>query len=47
MNDLVVLNAPLNFVSCEVVVLFIELVLERIAELLNAILDELGVNAEC
>lgn len=47
MDDLVVFNPALNFVTNGVVVLFVELILESIAELLDAILDELGVNAEC
>jgi len=46
-DDLVVLNAALNFVRDRAVVLFVKLILESIAELLDAILDELGVNAEC
>ena len=47
MDDLVVLNPALNFVSYGAVVLFVELLLERIAEFLDAILNELGVSAEC
>jgi hypothetical protein len=45
MDDLVVLNPALNFESYGVVVLFVELILESLAELLNAILDKLGVSA--
>ncbi len=45
MDDLVVLNAALNFVRNRAVVLFVKLILESIAELLDAILDELGVSA--
>ena len=47
MDDLVVLNAPLNFVSCGSVVLFVELLLESIAEFLDTIFDKFGVSAEC
>ncbi len=47
MDDLVVLNSALNFVSYGAVVLFVELLLERIAEFLDTIFDELGVSAEC
>jgi hypothetical protein len=47
MDDLVVLNSSLNFVTNGVVVLFIELILESLAELLDAILDKFGVSAEC
>jgi hypothetical protein len=39
MDYLVVLNASLNFVSYRAVVLFVELLLESFAELLDAILD--------
>jgi len=46
-DDLVVLNAALNFESYGAVVLFVELLLERIAEFLDTIFDELGVSAEC
>ena len=47
MDDLVVLNSAFNFVSYGVVVLFVELILESLAELLDAILDKLSVSAEC
>jgi hypothetical protein len=47
MDDLVVLDTSLNFVSYGVVVLFVELILESLAKLLNAILDKFGVSAEC
>ena len=47
MDDLVVLDASLNFESYGVVVLLIELILESLAELLDAILDKFGVSAEC
>ena len=47
MDDLVVFNAPLNFESYGAVVLFVELVLERITEFLDTIFDEFGVSAEC
>ena len=47
MDDLVVLNPALNFVTDGVVVLFVELILESLAELLDAIFDELSVSAEC
>jgi hypothetical protein len=47
MDDLVVFNAPLNFESYRAVVLFVELVLERIAEFLDTIFDKFGVSAEC
>jgi hypothetical protein len=47
MDDLVVLNAALNFESCWAVVLFVELLLERIAEFLDTIFDKFGVSAEC
>jgi DNA-directed RNA polymerase subunit N (RpoN/RPB10) len=47
MDDLVVFNPALNFESYGFVVLFVELLLESLAELLNAILDKLGVSAEC
>ena len=47
MNDLVVLNPTLNFVSYGAVVLFVELILESLAELFDAILDKFGVSAEC
>ena len=47
MDDLVVLNSSLNFESYEVVVLLVELILESLAELLDAILDKFGVSAEC
>ena len=47
MDDLVVLNPALNFVTNGVVVLFVELILESLAELLDAILDKFGVSAEC
>jgi hypothetical protein len=46
-DDLVVLNAALNFVRNRAVVLFVKLILESIAELLDAILDELGVSVKC
>ncbi len=39
MDDLVVLNPALNFVSYGVVVLFVKLIYERIAELLDAIFN--------
>jgi hypothetical protein len=45
MDDLVVLNPALNFESYGVVVLLIELILESLAELLDAILDKFGVSA--
>ena len=47
MDDLVVLNPALNFESYGVVVLFIELILESLAKLLDAILDKFGINVEC
>jgi len=47
MDDLVVLDASLNFESYGVVVLFVELILESLTELLNTILDKFGVSAEC
>jgi len=47
MDDLVVLNPALYFESYGAVVLFIELLLERIAEFLNTIFDKFGVSAEC
>ena len=47
MDDLVVFNPALNFESYGVVVLLVELILESLAELLNAILDKFGVSAEC
>ena len=47
MDDLVVLNPALYFESYGAVVLFIELLLERIAEFLNTIFDEFGVSTEC
>jgi len=47
MDDLVVLNAALNFKSYEAVVLFVELLSERIAKFLDTIFDEFGVSAEC
>ena len=47
MDDLVVLNAPLNFESYRAVVLFVELLLERITEFLDTIFDKFGVSAEC
>jgi hypothetical protein len=47
MDDLVVLNPTFNFEIHGAVVLFVELLLERIAEFLDAILNELGVSAEC
>jgi hypothetical protein len=47
MDDLVVLNTALNFVSYGAVVLFVELLLERIAEFLDTVFDQLGVSAEC
>jgi hypothetical protein len=47
MDDLVVLNAALNFESYGAVVLLVELLLERIAEFLDTIFNELGVSAEC
>ena len=46
-NDLVVLNPALYFESYGAVVLFVELLLERIAEFLDTIFDELGISAEC
>jgi hypothetical protein len=46
-DDLVVLNPALNFVRDRAVVLFVKLILESIAELLDAILDKFGVSAEC
>jgi hypothetical protein len=45
MDDLVVLDTSLNFVTDGVVVLFVELILESLAELLDAILDKFGVSA--
>jgi hypothetical protein len=47
MDDLVVLNPTFNFEIHGAVVLFVEFLLERIAEFLDAILNELGVSAEC
>jgi hypothetical protein len=47
MDDLVVLDSALNFVTDGVVVLFVKLILESLAELLDASLDKLGVSAEC
>ena len=47
MDDLVVLDASLNFESYGVVVLLVELILESLAELLDAILDKFGASAEC
>ena len=45
MDDLVVLNPALNFESYEVVVLFIELILESLAEFLDTLFDQLSVSA--
>ena len=45
MDNLVVLDASLNFESYGVVVLLVELILESLAELLDAILDKFGVSA--
>jgi len=45
MDDLVVLNPALNFESYGVVVLFVKLILESLAELLDAILNKFGVSA--
>jgi hypothetical protein len=45
MDDLVVLDPALNFVTDGVVVLFVELILESLAKLLDAILDKFGVRA--
>ena len=47
MDDLVVLNTALNFESYGTVVLFVELILEGIAEFLDTIFDKFGVSAEC
>ena len=47
MDDLVVLNPALNFVSYGIVVLFVELIYERFTELLDTIFDKFGVSAEC
>jgi hypothetical protein len=47
MDDLVVLDATLYFESCDVVVLFVVLLFERIAEFLDTVFDELGISAEC
>lgn len=47
MDDLVVLDAALNFISYGSVVLFVELLLERITEFLDTIFDKFGVSAEC
>ncbi len=47
MDDLVVLNPAFNFEIHGAVVLFVKLLLERIAEFLDAIFDELGISAEC
>jgi len=47
MDDLVVLNPALNFVTNGVVVLLVELLYERVAELLDALFNELSVSAEC
>ena len=45
MDDLVVLDASLNFESYGVVVLFIELLYERVAEFLDTLFDQLSVSA--
>jgi len=45
MDDLVVLDPALNFVTDGVVVLFVELILESLAKLLDAILDKFDVSA--
>jgi hypothetical protein len=45
MDDLVVLDASLNFESYGVVVLLIELLYERVAEFLDALFDQLSVSA--
>jgi hypothetical protein len=45
MDDLVVLDASLNFVRDGAVVLFVELIFESFAKLLNALLDKFGVSA--
>jgi len=47
MDDLIVLDATLYFESCDVVVLFVVLILESLAQFLDAIFDELGISAEC
>ena len=47
MDDLVVLNASHNVICADTLVLFVEVILERIAECLDTIFDELGVSAEC
>jgi hypothetical protein len=47
MDNLVVFNAPFNFVSYGTVVLFVKLLLKRIAKLLDALFNELGASAEC
>jgi hypothetical protein len=47
MDDLVVFNPALNFESYGVVVLLVELILESLTELLDALFNELSVSAEC